>query len=98
MISVQFGSQKITKGFWPDYTLHRTTDEYLVPNGSKVWWLAVRETIIGNNGGHKYVGLILRESRRDPPAYERIGLLYITSAEDHDFMMERAIETELVIV
>ncbi|KAI1131010.1 heterokaryon incompatibility protein-domain-containing protein [Nemania abortiva] len=100
IFSVQFSLRKMTKCFLPDYTLDRTTDEHLVPNGSKVWWLAARETIIGETDSHEYVGLILRESRRDPPAYERIGLLYIDNdaAEDHDFLMEHAIETELVIV
>ncbi|KAI0193530.1 heterokaryon incompatibility protein-domain-containing protein [Xylaria flabelliformis] len=98
MFSVQFGPRKITGCFLPDYTLHTSTDERLVPNASEVRWLAVLDVLLPIESQHEYAGLILRESWRDPQMFERIGILRTESNEDHEFIMERATETELVIL
>ncbi|KAI0556122.1 heterokaryon incompatibility protein-domain-containing protein [Xylaria curta] len=98
MFSVQFGSRKITGCFLPDYTLHTSADERLVSDASEVRWLAVLDVLLPAGRQHEYAGLILRESRRDPQMFERIGILRTESNEDHDFMMEHATKTELVIV
>ncbi|KAI0469472.1 heterokaryon incompatibility protein-domain-containing protein [Xylaria cf. heliscus] len=98
MFSVQFGPRKMTGCFWPDYMLHVSTDERFVPNGSVVHWLAVLDVLLPGGRQHEYMGLILRESSRGHRVFERIGRLRIESIEDHEFMMERTKETELVII
>ncbi|KAI8951691.1 heterokaryon incompatibility protein-domain-containing protein [Xylaria longipes] len=98
MFSVQFGTRKITGCFWPDYTLHTSADEHLVPNGSEVRWLALLDMLLPGGRQHGYAGLILRGSRRDSQVFERIGRLKIENNEDHDFMMGLATEIKLVII
>ncbi len=98
MFSVQFGSRKMTGCLWPDYALRASGDEHLVPHGSEVLWLAVLDVLWPGGRQHEYAGLILRQSNRRPQEFERIGRLRVENTEDHDFMMERAMERKLIIV
>ncbi|KAI0538999.1 heterokaryon incompatibility protein-domain-containing protein [Xylaria digitata] len=92
MFSVQFGSRKMTGCLWPDYLLRASDDEHLVPQFSEIVWLAVLDVLLSGGRQHEYAGLLLRQSVLNPQAFERIGRLRIESTEDHNFMMERAVE------
>ncbi|TGJ81296.1 hypothetical protein E0Z10_g7459 [Xylaria hypoxylon] len=98
MFSVQFSSRSMTGCLWPDYLLRASGDERLVPQFSEIVWLAVLDVLLPAGRQHKYTGLILRQSTRDPQAFERIGRLRVESTEDHSFMMEHAVERELIIL
>ncbi|KAI1368367.1 heterokaryon incompatibility protein-domain-containing protein [Xylaria arbuscula] len=98
LFAVQFGARKMTRCFWPDYTL-RQEEENLVPHSSEILWLPVLEKVYSKRRREKeYAGLVLRVSEREPGTFERIGRLQVESTEDHEFMMARAEERTLVLV